>query len=56
MTNDANFLFGVDLTENMEVTVGEKLCTPFCQVFWGMYTFLSSSLKQRRRNIESVSD
>ena len=29
------FVFGVDLTENMDVAVGETLCPPFCQGFGG---------------------
>ena len=35
MTNAVVFYFGVDLTETIDVAVGEKLCPPLCQGFLG---------------------
>ena len=50
------FLFGVDLTENMDVAVGEKLCPPFCQGFSGMYPFLSNACSNLAGQVGSGRD
>ena len=34
------FLFGVDLTENMDVAVSNKQLPPFRECFGGVYPFL----------------
>ena len=38
------FWFGDNLTENMDVAVGEKQCPPFCQWSGGVCPFLSNAL------------
>ena len=38
------FRFGVDVTENMDIAVGEKHYPPLLSTFWGVYSFLSNAL------------
>ena len=59
------FSFGVDLTENMDVAIGESLCLPFCQGFGGCTPFfkcsflalvLRNALRRWRSSLSSVHD